>query len=502
MSIKLGFPTAHTIILCIAALVAFMTFLVPAGQYDKLSYDSDKKLFIRSGQAAAQELEATQETLDQLNIRINVDKFINGDIYKPIGIPKTYHKLDPNPQGFIEFIKSPIRGMVGAIDVILLILIIGGYIGIVSHTGAFDSGIGWLADRMHGRETWLIIFVTSLIALAGTTIGFAEETIAFLPILIPVFLAARYDALVAVAAIFLGSSVGTMASTLNPFSIIIASDAAGINWSSGLYGRVFVLLGSLIISTWYIIRYANRVKKDPTKSLIYSQKKELEDKFLINNGKDELRSFSRSTQLVLLIFLISFIILIYGVAKKGWYFEEMTTIFLVGAIICGFVARIGEKKFINVFIKGASSLLGVALIVGLARGVTNLMEDGLISDTLLYYASNMVEGMPQSIFINVMFFLFAGLSFFIPSSSGMAVLTMPIMAPLADVVGLPREMIVDTYTFGPGLFGFINPTGLILPSLVMAGIGFNKWFKFILPLFFMIGLFIMAFLTIRILYLG
>ncbi|MCL4131452.1 UNVERIFIED_CONTAM: hypothetical protein GTU68_001449 [Idotea baltica] len=264
----------------------------------------------------------------------------------------------------------------------------------------------------------------------------------------------------------------------------------------GIRRSDFIL--SSFIALWYIIRYANRVKRDPSTSLIYHLKDELDAKFLNNSDTVRAHEFNTQSKFVLLAFLTSFVVLIYGVAKKGWYFEEMTTIFFIGAILCGFISWMGEKKFVNTFVQGASSLLGVALIVGLARGVTQLMDDGLVSDTLLYYASNIVEGMPQGIFINVMFLLFAGLSFFIPSSSGMAVLTMPIMAPLADVVGLPRDMIVDTYTFGPGLFHFINPTGLILPSLVMANIGFDKWFKFILPLFFMIGAFIIVFLTIRV----
>ena len=198
-------------------------------------------------------------------------------------------------------------------DVILFVLIIGGFIGIINRTGAFDAGIQLLARSMKGREKWLIIIICSLIALGGTTFGLAEETIAFYPILVPIFLATRYDAMVALATIYIGSAMGTMASTVNPFSAIIASDAAGINWTSGLYGRLIMLLIGLIICLWYIIRYAERVKRDPSYSLIYDQKEEIDDLFKKDESKQI--AFTTSTSFILIIFLTSVIVMIYGVSN-------------------------------------------------------------------------------------------------------------------------------------------------------------------------------------------
>jgi uncharacterized ion transporter superfamily protein YfcC len=190
--------------------------------------------------------------------------------------------------------------------------------------------------------------------------------------------------------------------------------------------------------------------------------------------------------------------MIYGVYSLDWWFLEMTAVFLVAAIIIGFVGKINEKKFVSEFVKGANDLLSVALIIGLARGVTVIMDEGLISDTLLYQASLSVEGMPKGLFVNVMMYIYAGLSFFISSSSGMAVLSMPIMAPLGDVVDVPREIIVNAYNWGMGLMAFITPTGLILPSLTMVNVGFNKWLKFVLPLLGIITVFTMIMLTISV----
>ena len=188
--------------------------------------------------------------------------------------------------------------------------------------------------------------------------------------------------------------------------------------------------------------------------------------------------------------------MVVGVTFLDWWFVEMTATFLAGAVIIGIIGKIKEGIFVEAFSKGAGELLGVAFIIGIARGVSILMDDGLISDTMLYYASGVTSGMDKGLFINVLFLIYNGLSFFIPSSSGMAVLTMPIMSPLAEGVGIGREMIVNAYQYGMGLFYIINPTGLILASLAIVKIGFNKWIKFVLPLFILLTLVTMLFLTI------
>lgn len=492
---KLKFPTAQTVLIIIAVFVAILTWLVPAGQYDRLAYNKEYKNFVIKTQDGDVNLEATQKTLDSLQIKIPLAKFTSGDIWKPIGIPNTYKKLTPNPQGLKAFIQAPIKGIIQIADIMLLVLIIGGLIEIVNYTGAFAAGISWLSKILKGKEYILIVVVTSLIALGGTSFGMAEETIPFFPILIPVFLAAKYDAIVPVACIFIGSSIGTMASTTNPFSVIIASDAAGINWTTGMNGRIIMLLIGLIICILYILRYAKRVKNDPTKSLIYDQFEEIQKLFPTATSHIKLTGKLR---IILFVFISCFIIMVYGVIKLDWWFVEMTSVFFAGAIIIGFIARINEGTFVNTFIKGATSLLGVAFIIGIARGITILMEDGLISDTLLFYSSHLTNGMNKGVFINAMFLIYNGLSFFISSSSGMAVLTMPIMSPLADGVGIGREIIVNAYQYGMGLFAFINPTGLILASLAIAKIGFNKWLKFVMPLVLILLVVTMTILTISV----
>ncbi len=440
---KVKFPTAQTILLGIAILVAILTWFIPAGKYDSLSYNATNNTFNKISQGKTEVLPATQETLISLGIKIPITKFTTGAIYKPIGIPNTYKELDPQPQGLAALVTSPIKGIIAASDIIFLILIIGGLIGIMNITGAFDAGIAWLAKTLKGRESILIILVTTLIAAGGTTFGLAEETMAFYPILIPVFLAARYDAMVGLACIFLGSSIGTMCSTINPFATIIASDAAGISWTTGLNNRLLMLFVCLTITILYILRYAKRVQRDPTKSLVFEQQEELNSLFGVAVEKNTIK-FTHRLRLILAVFSLCFVVMIVGVSFLDWWFVEMTTTFLIGAILIGFIAKIKETVFVEEFAKGAGTLLSVAFIVGIARGVTILMEDGLISDTILYHASTFTEGMNKGVFTNVMLLIYSGLSFFMPSSSGMAVLTMPIMSPLADTVNLGRETIVDT----------------------------------------------------------
>ncbi|MFD1161903.1 YfcC family protein [Hwangdonia seohaensis] len=493
---KIKFPTAQTILLIIAGLVAILTWLVPSGKYDSLAYNKTENTFTKTSLNKTVELAATQETLNALEIKIPLEKFTNGDIWKPISIPNTYKEVEASPQGFVEFIKSPIKGIIEGADIIFLVLIIGGLIGIINFTGAFDAGISWLAETLKGNEYILIILVTLLIAAGGTTFGLAEETIAFYPILIPIFLAAKYDALVPLACIYIGSTIGTMGSTTNPFSSIIASDAAGINWTTGITGR-FIMLGlGTLICILYIIRYATRVKKDPTKSIIYDQKEDIEQHF--GNTTNASLKLTTRLRIILFIFIMCFIVMIYGVSQLEWWFVEMTVVFLIGAIAIGVIGKIKEHVFVDVFVKGAGDLLGVAIIIGIARGVTIIMNDGQISDTLLYYASNTTNGMNKGLFINVMLYIYGGLSFFIPSSSGMAVLTMPIMSPLADGVGMGREMVVNAYQYGMGLFAFVNPTGLILASLAIVKVGYNKWLKFVMPLVIILLLFTMLVLTISV----
>lgn len=502
----LSFPTAYTVLFIVLLLAAALTYLVPAGKYAKLSYDGDSQHFIvTSPSGDSQAHPASQDTLGQLGIKVALEKFTEpGGIYKPIAIPNTYEQLPANPTTVNDFFMAPIKGFYDVKDIMLFVLILGGIIGVLNLSGAINAGFAALSSVTKGKEFVLIVLVTFLISLGGTTFGMAEETIALYPILIPIFIVAGYDALVGIAAIFLGSSIGTMFSTVNVFSTGIASAAAGTSTSEGLMFRIVGLVIGTLLVTAYILRYAAKVKRDPSQSLIFAQRNQIEAAML-QNSSDTVPPFTLARGLMLLLFLAAFIIMIIGVVQWGWWFEEMTRLFFIVGIAIVFVAvlfgGLRENETIGSFVSGAADLVGVGLIIGIARGVNFILDEGLISDTILFNATQMVSGMNPAAFVIVMMFIFIILGFFIPSSSGLAVLSMPIMAPLADTVGLPRDIVVSAYQYGLGLMAFITPTGLILVVLSMVNVTYDKWLKFVLPLMGIVIFVAMAMLLAQV-YLG
>lgn len=496
---KFSFPSAYTVILIVLLLVMGLTYFIPAGKFETIQYNDDKTFTIvpagmteeDAKKDAANTVPADQEFLKNKDIKIDISKFEDGSIKKPVAVPGSYKELDEKRPGVFgavkNFLHAPIQGLAQSIEIVTFILILGGIIGVINKTGAFNAGMNALSLRLKGKEKWLIIIISTLIAIGGTTFGLAEETVAFYPILVPIFMAAGYDALVAIATIYLGSSIGSMASTVNPFSVVIASNTAGINFTDGMGLRLIMLVVGTIMCIAYTIRYAERVRKNPSESLIFDQKEELEAHFLKETVDEKELIFDVRKKILLTVFAASFVIMVFGVKDWGWGFVEISALFLGVTFIMAAISGLDEKSFVGEFITGASDLLGVALVVGLARGVTIIMEDAKISDTLMFWLSNGVSHMSGVVFTTVMFFVFILLGFFIPSSSGLAVLSMPVMAPLADVVGIDRAIIVDAYNWGQGIISFITPTGLVLASLAMVNISFDKWLKFVTPLMIAIG---------------
>lgn len=477
------FPTAYTVLFLILIVVTMLTHIVPAGKYSRISYNQEKKFFVVHNQSDEDvELEASQETLNKLGINIDIDKFKNGAIKKPMAIPNTYVKLENKAQNLKELIAAPITGIVDSIDIIIFILILGGIIGIINKTGTFNIAMKNISTKAKGKEFLLVIITFFLFALGGTVFGFWEETIPFYAILMPLFLVNGFDAMVGTATLLLGAAVGCMFSTVNPFSVIIASNAAGISFNEGLKFRFVALIMFSILNLVYIYRYIKKVKKNPELSLVYKENEEIKSRFLKETEEESNEKFTWRKKIILLLFIFQFLVMIWGVSKLDWWFQEIAAMFFGVAIIIMFLSGLTEKEAVNSFIVGASEVVGVTLIIGLARAINIVMENGMISDTFLYYSSKMISGMNGGLFSVVLLFVYAFLGIFIPSTSGLAVLSMPILAPLADTVGIPRSTVVDAYSWGQGMIMFITPTGLIFVVLQIVGISYNKWLKFVLPL--------------------
>jgi len=318
----------------------------------------------------------------------------------------------------------------------------------------------------------------------------AEEALAFYPVMVPLFLAAGYDLIIPVAVLFGGTQLGTLSSFTNPFSTIIASNAAGVSWTDGLYGRIIMFIVSTAVFIFYIERYGRKIKKNPALSFVRKYDGDIKSPYPSLPLHEQKNGSGIKTNLLLLLFISTFLIMIAGVVFFEWWLKEMSALFLSSAIIIAVINRIKERVFVEKFIRGAEGLLGVAFIIGVARGVTVILNEGYISDTIVYYSSEAIRHMPSSLFIVLLLLLFIVFTLFISSSSGMAVVTMPIMGSLAIMAGVPGREIVNAYLFGMGIMGFITPTGMMLPSLALVNVSIKAWIRFIYPL--MIILFIIC----------
>lgn len=462
---KFKFPSAFTILFALIAVMAALTWFVPVGEYQRVE---------------------------------------NEQLGKMVPVPGSFQRVEPNPQGVDDVLLAPINGFYDissyqarAIDVALFVIIIGGFLGVINRTGAIDIGINSIMVKMAGREKWMIPILMAMFAAGGTIYGMAEESLAFYAILLPVMIRAGYDAVTGVAVIMIGAGMGTLGSTINPFATVIASNAAGIPFTDGIVMRLIILILGFIICAAYIMRYAERVRLDPSRSLVAYMKDDNEQHFLGGGDEDPDAKLSGSHKLILTVFILCFAIMIWGVSVAGWWMARMSAIFIVGAIVIAVIDRMGEENFINNFMEGARDLLGVALIIGVARGIVVVMDAGHLSDSILHAAEGLVSGLSGIAFINVMYWIQAVLSFFVPSSSGLAVLSMPIMAPLADFVNVGRDTVVTAFQSANGLVNFINPTfAVVMGGLAIGRVRYDLWLRFTWPLLLMLTLVIMVALSI------
>lgn len=463
---RFKFPTAYTILFALIVVVAGLTWIIPAGQYDTTFSD----------------------TLD-----------------RDVPVPGTYKPVEASPQGPVDVILAPIAGLydpdsyeANAIDVALFVLVIGGFIGVVAHTGAIAAGIAGAMAALKGREKWMIPVLMALFAAGGTTYGMAEETLAFYTIIIPVMIAAGYDSVTGVAIILIGAGIGVLGSTVNPFATVIASDAAGIPFTQGILLRAALLLLGWLACVVFVMRYAAKVKRDPAASIVADMKDANERHFLKDGQVGNDVTFTARHKVILIVFALTFAVMIWGVSAGGWWMAEMSGLFLASAILIGLLGRLGEEEFTQTFVDGARDLLGVALIIGIARGIVVVMDAGRITDTILFWSEQAVAGLPTVAFVNALYWLEVALSFFVPSSSGLAVLTMPILAPLSEFAGVGRDLAVTAYQSASGLVNLINPTfAVVMGGLALGRVPYERWLKFMWPLLLILTLIIMAGLSVE-----
>ena len=436
---KFRMPTAYTILFCLILLVALSTWLIPAGSYD----------------------------------------YVDG-----IPISGSYHAVAPAPQGIGAALKAAFRGFYNAVDVCVFILTVGGFLGVVMKTGAIDAGVSNVIARLQGRENLLITILMLFFGLGGTTYGMWEETMAFFPLLLPIFLAAGYDAVVGVAVILLGAGAGVIASTVNPFATGIAAGFAGVSLGEGLLWRLiqFVIFEGAAI--WYVSAYAARIKRDPSRSVVGIGAGRL------HADVGHVQPLTRRHAAILLIFAATFLTMIYGVIPfdemglplpvLGWWFPELSALFLVAGIVVGLINRLSEVELAETFVSGCTDLLGVAFIIGISRGITVLMNDGHITDTVLHWGESALSGLGSTAFVLLVFLIYLPLSVLIPSSSGLATLSVPVVAPLGQFAGVSGDVVVTAFQSACGLVNLVTPTAaVVMGALALGRIPYEKWLKFV-----------------------
>jgi uncharacterized ion transporter superfamily protein YfcC len=400
----------------------------------------------------------------------------------------------------------------GSAAIFFFVLAVGAFITVTMKTEAIQTGIGRLALRFRHSGSVLIALLMGIFALGGTSYGMWEETLGFFVLLVPLALALRYDRIVAAAIIFLGAGTGVIGSTVNPFATGVASDSAGISIGDGIGLRIALWVVLLSIAIAYVLWYARRVRQHPEKSIVgVSEQDAAEAQTLVQ----DVPPLTTRQKFVLTLFAGTFLTMIYGFIpwndlwQEGFgknfplptfadfYFPEAAGLFLVMAVVIGVIARLGEEGTVSTIIAGASDFLGAALIIVLARGITVVMRNAFMTDTILHWMENAVKGSSAGTFGILAFLVNIPIAFLVPSSSGHAALVMPILAPLADFAGVSRAVIVTAFQSASGFVNLVTPTSaVIMGGLALSKIGYDRYLKFVWPYLIAVFVVVCAFVGI------
>ena len=434
-------PPTIVLIFSIIVLFGVLTWIVPAGEFKRIEKDG-----------------------------------------RTVVVPGTYTQVASQPQGIDKMLAAPIKGFVQAGFVIALVFVAGAAFGVVNATGAINSGIQVLAaavEKSPVLQKLMIPILMSLFSLAGATFGMSEEVLAFILIFIPFARALGYDSIVGVAIPFVGAGTGFAAAFLNPFTVGVAQGIAELPLFSGIEFRLVMWVVFTVISVLFVARYAAKVKKNPALSPVHAldnERSESSDPVLIGN-------LTTRQKVVLGVLVATLVSLVVGALKFDWYITEIGALFLGMAILSGFVGRLKMKEFSDSFVSGAKDMLTAALVVACSRGILVIASDGKIIDTVLDSMTGLVRQAHPIISAYAMLVVQFTLHFLVPSGSGQAALSMPIMTPLSDLLGITRQTAVLIFQYGDGFNSLILPTsGVTMGVLAIAKIPYEKWLKWVIPL--------------------
>lgn len=445
---KRKFKVPHTLVVLftMVVLAQILTYLIPAGSFDRVETDAGRM------------------------------QVVPGSFHLTPEIPA----LSP-----LAFLTALPKGFSGAHTIIFFVFIIGGAFAVLRSTGAVDAGMGALLRRWGNQPFWLVAGGTTLFAVGSSTVGFGEEYYPFVPVLISMTLALGFDRLTAIAMIMIGYGTGFGAATINPFTTLIAQDIAGLDPASGLWYRLVLFFVFVPIGIHHVWSYAKKVKRDPAASFVADVS--VPDDVSIPSREyaeamGDQAPMTAKQKLILFVVGIAMVILIYGMTMWHWGLDEMQGVFVALMLIIAIIARISPDRVAVLFGTGAASFTSVALLIGVARGIQVVLDEGGVVDSMVYGISVPLQELPGALSAVGMFFVQSLANFFIPSGSGQAFVTMPIMAPLADLVGVSRQVAVLAFQFGDGFSNILIPTQYVLIGiLAMAGIPYDRWLRFIVP---------------------
>jgi uncharacterized ion transporter superfamily protein YfcC len=409
------------------------------------------------------------------------DRAVDEETGRTLVVENTFKSVEQNPVSLFDIPLAIVKGLVSASDVVFFIFIIGGVFQIINSTGTIEAVTARVGKTFMNRGLVIIPIFLGLFSVGGFTMGMSAEVMAFVPIGIAIARSLGYDAITGTAMVMLGAATGFTAGLLNPFNVGIAQSIAELPMFSGLWLRAILLIVLLLVTSLYIIRYARKVKKNPSSSIVYEL--EQEEK---HDGLDlsVLPTIKVSHYLTIITVAAGFGFLIWGVSSKGWWMEELAAFFLSLGIIVGFLSKYGPSKIATEFVKGASAITFGAFIVGIAKGVVVVLEQGFVIDSVVNGLALTIGQLPSSIQVLGMYTFQNILNIFITSGTGQAATTMPVMVPLSDLVNITRQTTVLIFQLGDGLSNVMLPTSaMLMGSLAVSKIKYNHWIRFMWPLF-------------------
>jgi uncharacterized ion transporter superfamily protein YfcC len=516
---KLRFPTAFTVLFVVLLAVWGLSFIIKPGSYTYVSCDGDSPKPIPGSyqQYESSDLDIYDRVYDLFLSPVNGLYGIREPASsQPDATPEQTAAAAELCGADVPFevvtapgSTSPYNSgdLTGAVAVFFFVLCIGAFITVTMRTGALDAGIARVTHRFRARGTTLIIILMVIFSIGGTTYGMAEETLGFYVLLVPIMIGLGFDRMVGAATIMIGAGVGTLASTVNPFATGVASAAADIPLGDGIALRVLMYLVLTAVAIAYVVRYARRVKADPSRSI----QPALEGDAELLTEVDEPPPMTGRQKAVMWVFALTFVVMIYSVIPWSdffpsmdnhwltwaWYFPELAALFLVMSIVVGLIGGLGEEKMVGAIVSGMGDFMGAALIIAIARGVTVIMNNSGITDTVLNSLEGVVSGLSSTVFAVMMFIVNIPLAFLVPSSSGHATLAMPIMAPLADFAGVSRAIVVTAYQSASGWVNLFTPTSaIVMGGLALAKVRYDRYIKFVFPLLVILFVLVCVFLAI------